>query len=222
MINYIKMDFKKALFISFIGHCFLLTPLGNFGIFSPQKKTDNLQITYYKMPPQKAEALRTTAPAPSAQPLEKQPPAQEKRKREKSQVIRRIKPPQVKPSDLKPEEIVSPKKENIRPPSIPGTTLPNTPECMTYYHYIREEIRRFLKRNYTPEYEEGDVIVSFLLNQAGELAALNIVEDKSSNSPALRKLSYESIRNAAPFKPFPKGLTLKQISFNLTIVFKQK
>jgi TonB family protein len=99
--------------------------------------------------------------------------------------------------------------------------MPHTPECVNYYKYIREEIRRFLKRYYTNEYREGDVMVSFVLAQNGQLTSLNIVNNRSSDDPGLRSLSYKSIQSAAPFKPFPKNLDQKEISFNLSILFKK-
>lgn len=228
------MGLKKALFISFISHCFILTPVGNFWFITSNKKTNDMQIIYYKTTPQITEAIKTTQipkeekslqktdlRQPSIQPINKEALTLEKIKKEKSQIVKKTKPLQVKAPDIKLQELMPSAKENILPSSIPGTTLPNTPECINYYQYIREEIRRFLKQNYTSEYEEGDVIVSFALNQKGELVSLNINEEKSCGDPVLHRLSYESIKNASPFKPFPKGLLQKQISFNLTVVFKK-
>lgn len=228
------MDIKSALFISLVSHCFILGPLGNLGLFSPTKKINEPQVNYYKAPLLKAEIHKETdvkkaseAPRPAQIANEqKSPPAVEPRRLEqKPQMAEKAERPPCPPEAgeaEKPRETPSPKTQNIIPESIPGTTLPNTPECVTYYQYIREEIRRFLKRNYTSAYEEGDVGISFSLIQTGELSGIEIIDEKSSKDSRLRRLSYESIKTSAPFKPFPKGLPQKQIFFNLSIIFKHK
>lgn len=221
------MNFKRALFISLIGHCFVLTPLGNLGMLFPNKKINEPQVNYCKIAPLKTETYKKldakkaakaikAAKIPNEQKsLRSAEPSQPK---EKSQIIKKAKRPRMK----KPREAPLPKNETVVPESIPGTTLPNTPEFVTYYQYIREEIRRFLKQNYTSIYEEGDVAVSFALNQAGELISIEILNAKSSNDSELRRLSYESIKSSSPFKPFPRGLSQEEISFNLSIIFKHQ
>lgn len=214
------MDFKKALVISFVSHCLVLSPLGSIGIFHPLKKTDEIQITYFQIKPVKIESP-STKPAPVVK-EEKQEPSKKEGvfpKKQKLDIVKkRARAPQIKPQALN----TPLSKENIIPESIPGTTLPNTPQCVTYYNYIREEIRRELERNYKPEHEEGEVGVSFGINQTGKLIELGIRDERSSKDVVLRRLAYESIKNTSPFKSFPKGLTMEQISFNLTVVFKKK
>ena len=226
------MNFTKALFISFIGHCFLLAPVGHFWAVSPRKKTSELEINYYKLQAQIAEVLKAarvmekkSADQPSLaakapeKPKEGPSIAAKKSDGARSRMLKkaaRLKAPYLKPMETAPAQ-----RENLIPASIPGTTLPNTPECMNYYQYIREEIRRSLKRNYTADFSEGEVGVLFVLNQAGELVTFDFDEAKSAGDYKLRQLAYKSIDDTSPFKPFPRGLTKRQISFNLTVVFKK-
>lgn len=217
------MDLKKALFISFMGHCFILAPVVDIGKFFPDKKTPDIQVTYYHVSPPKVESPKAVTSQVKAREAQSEtpkralpvaPPAPPKKI--KSQIVKKVRPPKVAPAQQAIQQ-----KEQIIPDSIPGTTLPNTPECMGYYNYIRHEIRRSLEKRYKPELGEGDVFVNFSLMQTGELMNLKIIREKSIEDPVLNNLACESIKDAAPFKSFPKGIDLKQISFSLTIVFKR-
>ncbi|MCM8781624.1 MAG: hypothetical protein NC828_01000 [Candidatus Omnitrophica bacterium] len=222
------MDFKKALFISFLSHCFILTPIGNLGFFQPEKKiTKDIQITYYQIKPPKIEPLREQATISKKENIQpdksgmveiKRPSRKMRPSLNKQSKITKI----ANSPEMKPVKNVLLSKENAIPDSIPGTTLPNTPECMHYYNYIREEIRCSLEKKYKPHYEEGEVGISFVLNHEGELVSIKILEGKSSDDPFLHQLSCEAIKAASPFKSFPEGLKLKQISFNLAILFKRR
>lgn len=219
------MNLKNAIFISFVGHCCVLAPLGNIWFFTPNKKSPDVQIVYYKINPPVESRVTKPAPAltkeaPAAQLPKAEPLTIEKKQTKQARTAKRTRPLKPQTPPAKPEETAQ-VKSSVIPASIPGTTVPNTREGVSYYRYVREEIRRFLKRYYTSEYEEGDVMVSFVLNQNGDLASLNIVNNKSSASQDLRNLSYKSIQSASPFKPFPKTLNQEEISFNLTVVFKK-
>ncbi|MDD5449706.1 MAG: energy transducer TonB [Candidatus Omnitrophica bacterium] len=215
------MNLRTALFISFVSHFFILTPFGNIGLIFPNKTVNEPQVNYYKSAPieqkssaaLKAERPRQTVKQAEAPAKPETPPPPKPAATERAAD---------KPAQKAVEQPAALNKLNVIPESIPGTTLPNTPECVSYYRYLREQIRRFLKRNYTASYEEGDVFVSFSLNKTGEIANLGIIDAKSSKDEQLRYLSFESIKNNSPFKPFPKGLPQKQISFNLPIIFKHR
>ena len=219
------MNLKNALFISFVGHCCVLAPLGNIWFFTPNKKSADVQIVYYKINPPIENRITKPAPAltkevPAVQPPKEEPLTIEKNQARQTRLAKKTRPLKARMPRPKPEETAQ-AKSSVIPSSIPGTTLPNTPECVSYYKYVREEIRRFLKKHYTQEYEEGDVMVSFALNQGGEVVSLSIINNRSSDNADLRNLSYRGIQDVSPFRPFPKNLSQKQISFNLTVVFKK-
>jgi outer membrane biosynthesis protein TonB len=224
------MGFKRALLISILGHCFIIVPLGNLWMLVPRKKAEDFQIVYYKTTPIEIENTKdlkiqktTSVQQPQKpKPITKKTAAVKKTENQKPQETQKSMTEQARPPETAPREALIPKKEDFIPPSIPGTTLPNTPECVSYYQYIREKIRLFLKKNYVAEYDQGDVGISFALTQSGELASLSINERVSSDDPFLRHLACDSIKTSTPFKPFPKGINQKQISFSLTVVFKHQ
>jgi len=229
------MNLTKALAISAIGHFVIMLPLGNLCGLIPRPKPADLQISYYKIaslesePKKKAARTDTAESIKTPRALQKQEtgaaiekPVPKKPLSEKTNTARRRIAAAAKPPKIKPQEAAPVKRESGPPPSIPGTTMPNTPECMSYYKYIREEIKKFLKQNYSRDYAEGDVNISFVINQNGELADLDVIEERSSINSILRRLSYDSVQSSSPFKPFPKSLLQKQISFNLTVVFKKE
>ena len=236
MVHYNNMDFKKALFISFLGHCCIAIPLGHFWIFNPREPLKDTQVTYFQIKPPKIEPVKVVeaqksekAPVGITQSLPQQAnlstgptklTAVVRHRPHRPKIAKKIN--KVNPIEVKPQVNNPAPKDKAAPESIPGTTMPNTPSCLNYYYYIREQIRRNLEKVYNPQDGEGEVAVTFVLTQAGELAGVKIIEEKSSPDPALHRLSYASLKGASPFKPFPKGLSLQQISFNLTIVFKKQ
>ena len=127
--------------------------------------------------------------------------------------------PQPTAEDLK---IPEPADNGSAVGTIAGTTIPNTVQGMEYNRYIKEAILRNLENWYARECQEGEVAAVFVLDQSGELLSLKIIEERSSADPELRHIAYESIRSAAPFKPFPESLELKRVTFTLTVVFKRK
>jgi len=229
------MDIKKAFLYSFAGHCFILAPMANLWVFSHAPKTNEIKVTYFKAVAPVPKVIKMAEPTGTAVQVPANPvlTAQHTKKITRPRhAAGKTKPPQIKPPEPAQKAaapvaaassmIAMPKAEDIFSSSIPGTTLPNTPECMNYYRYIREKILESLKRNYAEECEEGEVNVNFELRQTGELINLTIIKEKSSRDTLLLKITYESIEGAAPFKPFPRGLAQKEISFHIPIAFKHR
>lgn len=209
------MDLKKALLISFVSHCFVLAPLGSFWFFSPRPKNSDIRITYCQVKPPKTELIKVKTEEVNVSALNKAAAEKKMTKAQHARAAARKQEP-TKKVDIAPQQKVRELK------SIPGTTLPNIPQCVDYYNYIRQEIQRSLRRDYTSEYPEGEVIVAFILNRAGELVSLGIRKDKSIGDEALQRLAYESVRRAAPFREFPKGFSRREITFELPVVFKKR
>jgi TonB family protein len=214
------MKLRNALLISFAGHYCVFAPLGNIWVPAPDKKNPPAQVVYYKVNPPLEVKSDVKAEVKSPPPKE-EPIRVEKGRAGQARPVRKSRPVKTQQPSSQPVQTAQ-VKPNAAPPSIPGTSLPNTPECVSYYSYMREKIRHILEKYYTPGYEEGDVAVKFVLNPNGELIGLNIINSRSSDSEELRDLAKRSIQSAAPFKPLPKNLNQEQISFNLPVVFKQK
>jgi len=98
----------------------------------------------------------------------------------------------------------------------------STKDYVSYYQMIREKIRQRLKDNYKNYYKEGDVHLTFDLNANGLLAELYIDRAGSTIDQRLLDIAISSMKEAAPFSPFPKALDLPRMSFNLTVSFKKE
>lgn len=266
MIKWEYMSFNRALLISFISHSLVIFPLGIAGVFFPETKMREKDVTYYSVRPIRVpqsedvsvkvarirKIVRSVKPPSSV--ISRFPVVKEEKiasarsdasadngKKDASQAARAaaISEPAARtqqddkgrafqgasmPADSSGEKTKSATASlsgaTLEP--TPGTILPNTPECISYYHYLREAIRDRLEKEYRSGYGEGAVCVSFTLNQTGELANINIVEGRVPVDPSLKGVAYNSVKKISPFKSFPKNLTLKQISFTLTIVFKKR
>jgi TonB family protein len=105
--------------------------------------------------------------------------------------------------------------------SFPGLDLNrvNNPIYVSYYQIVREKIKRAAYRNYAGN-ETGEVTISFVISQDGDLKGLRLMDEKSSPSPYLRQVALSSIKEALPFPNFPKDLDYPQLSFNLAITFE--
>ena len=88
---------------------------------------------------------------------------------------------------------------------------------LEYFDVIRERIRAstsaYARRGHT-----GKVEAVFTLSEGGNLIKINRIN--SPNSAILNSKTIKSIRNAAPFPPFPPELKGKPITFSLVIIFQ--
>lgn len=219
------MNFKRALFISVLGHCCLLAPLGSLWFPIPDKKSDDLKVVYYKITPPPDNSTAVTAKK-----AEKKEESAQIQTIKKAEAPKKTRPAKIKAAHTKPKEaptlpappVPAAAKDNIVPPVIPGTNFPYTPECLSYYKYIREEIRSSLKQRYSNNYNEGLVDIRFEVDRTGELLALNVVKEKSSYDVTLYELTCETIKKISPFKPFPKGISQTQLNFHYQVEFKHR
>lgn len=229
---------RQALVVSVICHGVFFVPAVNMRIFTPEQKPCQIKVTYrYEKPVETPPAVQVTQAPEQNLPItvlkQEGSPAvssgaekMDKAKREKLMLAERARRNSKKGPEIKPtlQEAAKTGSAPVVPAvvdSIPGTTMPNTAECMSYYQYIRDRIQRYMKKGYKSLYPEGVVAVSFVLNSDGELAELDIVREKSSPDHNLHQITYDCLRDASPFMPLPKSLKRRQISFNLTIVFKK-
>lgn len=97
--------------------------------------------------------------------------------------------------------------------------LRKNPAYMNYYRLIREKIRSNTYRYYHSD-DTGKVLLSFIVLKDGGLGEL-LLDPESVDSRVLRQITLESIKDAAPFPPFPAELTNHaQLSFRIPIYFK--
>ncbi|MFA5146449.1 MAG: energy transducer TonB [Candidatus Omnitrophota bacterium] len=91
-----------------------------------------------------------------------------------------------------------------------------------YYQLIREKIKEELKYRYRRWYKEGDVILNFILKSDGTLIGFDTDKAASTGDARLAEIASLSIKQASPFPPFPEGLPFPQMSFTVTVSFKEK
>jgi len=98
----------------------------------------------------------------------------------------------------------------------------STKDYINYYQLIREKIRAKLKAKYNTYYKEGDVSLIFKLQADGSLSNIEVEGANSTSDRALCDIAAASVKEAAPFAPFPKALSLPAMSFNLVVSFKKQ
>ncbi|RJO63535.1 MAG: energy transducer TonB [Candidatus Omnitrophota bacterium] len=222
--------FQAAFLVSFVIHglAFIGTP--HFNIAAPDKKPAQMEIVYLKSfphnndKPKPALARREEASdVLSKLPLKKPAPppfindesliGQERRSQLRASEFTNL--ARMRPEIIKPD-IIAIKKKITLPPLDPGKITSNS--YMSYYQIVREKIKRSAYQNYIRN-DTGDVYLSFIIAGDGSLTEVKLHDDKSAGGSYLREVALRSIRNSAPFPPFPKELDYPQLSFNIIISF---
>jgi len=106
--------------------------------------------------------------------------------------------------------------------AVKQAKIKSTKDYTNYYHLIREKIRLRLKENYRNYSKEAEIHMVFALNSDGTVDTIGIEESGSTSDESLLRIAVLSIKEAAPFRPFPKALSLPKMSFNLVISFKRQ
>ena len=91
-------------------------------------------------------------------------------------------------------------------------------EYIQYYELLRERIKQSVATYYRNERKEGGAEAVFTLKRTGSMESLTI----SCDSEQLGLIAKKSIKNAAPFPPFPEKLESENLTFSIAIVFTQK
>ena len=71
-----------------------------------------------------------------------------------------------------------------------------------------------------PRFDKGKVYVTFVIEQSGRLAAVQILDARTQASDFLKRVALQSVKEAAPFAPFPKELDYPELTFNVIISFE--
>lgn len=95
----------------------------------------------------------------------------------------------------------------------------NTPSYVTYYQIVRDRIRDRAYSNYT-KLSVGEVYITFVIKSDGALGPLQIMENRSTANDFLKEVGQKSVREAAPFPPFPPDLNYPELTFNVSISFQ--
>lgn len=123
--------------------------------------------------------------------------------------------------DRKPERLKGVKvTKEVSIPMLQSEKI-NTPSYITYYQIVRDRIRDRAYSNYT-RLSVGEVFVTFVIKSDGALSGLQVLEAKSAANDFLREVGLKSVREAAPFPPFPKDLSYPELTFNVSISFQYR
>jgi len=97
------------------------------------------------------------------------------------------------------------------------------PKYLSYNENVRQRIRQ-QAYSYVdhPEFDAGEVYLTFVLISDGSLKQTKVIEDKTAANPYLRTIGLRSIKEANPFPPFPKDLNYPELTFNVVISFEVK
>ena len=221
--------FLNTLIISAIIHGVILFQPSSLNLFSHNKPVQNLEVSYLKTePPKEEKKLTQRDMAVKNEPFLKlsakitakkinPPPFIERESIFKQNKEATLPKPSFTKSSFAKPDIIAIKKKIVLPPLDVGRI--SNPYYINYYQVVREKIRRAAYHNYSYA-EVGEVYLFFVVSSDGSLEGAQLIEEKSSSSPYLKKIALRSIQEASPFPRFPKELGFSQLSFNVVISFQ--
>jgi len=194
---------RSSIFVSVLLHSWLIVSLCDIcPPDTPVKKEKPLEVNYVNL---------KTEPRPEQKILE-------------TPKVKIAKRTEVKPSVPAPAE----KADKFAPKIAPldnakkQAHIKSTKDYVNYYQLIREKIRKRLKSNYRTYLNEGEITLVFTLTSDGRLIDVSVAGAAADNYAPLADVATRSVREASPFPPFPKALSLPEMSFDLTVTFKKR
>lgn len=200
-----ELNFKNAVILSMIIHAVIILSLP---VFKAERIKHNKIIIDYipSVEPKKTEITRQETRAMSVD----------------TPKINLAPKVEMKPAaSVSPETSAARQKEILNELAMKQARIKSTKDYISYYQLIREKIRQKLKNKYRSYYNEGDVCLVFVLRSDGALLSAAADPERSVRDRTLIDTAVQSLKEAAPFAPFPKALTLPQMSFTLTVSFKK-
>lgn len=111
-------------------------------------------------------------------------------------------------------------KRQIKIPMLDSDKMMGS-RYMTYHEQVRDKIRN---RAYfyvnDPDFESGEVYLTFVLASDGELKQVKIIHEKTQANSYLKRVGLLSIKESSPFPPFSKDLDYPELTFNVVISFE--
>ncbi|MCF7870547.1 MAG: TonB family protein [Candidatus Omnitrophica bacterium] len=203
----------NSLLLSILAH-FLVFSFFFFSPFSPTIKKTNQEIKKIEIIPEEPEKKIKT-PQQQEKNLGKKEPLPYKENiidkllnlGKSNPSLDKIKPIQDQTGDILLSNLV--KKENLQ----------NNSAYMNYYRMIREKIRKKAYQRYRGQ-NRGKVYLNFQVGKSGALQAIKVGKQSIKNLN-LKKIALNSVKDSAPFPPFPKELkNYPRLQFNISIYFK--
>jgi len=218
--------FQIAFIISLATHGAILSQNPNFSLFPISKNAKNVEINYVRTPQEKKEILKlqliprkeiSSKLLPKITSGKRPPPPFIDKEMFKTGKITSSRPAGFTKPELAKPNIIAIKKKITFPPV--NMDKINNASYISYYQIVREKIRRAAYQNFTRT-ETGEVYLTFIVSNEGNMKETQLMEEKSSFSPYLRQTALRSIKEASPFPVFPKELDYPQLTFNVIISFE--
>ena len=206
-----KNYWNLALIISVAIHTALITGLPSLPSRNITLKKEKQPKTEIKMMPQKIEKIIKREE--KLKKMENPPPFVDN-------FMRRLIPgKRTSPTFNKPKIIAKTTKVVTLSETPRDEKLKKIPAYMDYYRFIREKIRETAFNHYDSR-TEGEVFVSFVITNNGNVDTLSVGQESAAEK-SLQKIALQSVKNAAPFPPFPPELKdYARLHFNISIYFK--
>lgn len=113
-------------------------------------------------------------------------------------------------------------KRHISVPLLKSEKITN-PKYLNYHDRVRNKIKN---RAYfyvdDPQFQAGEVYLTFVLLSNGTLKKIKIIDDKTQANNYLRSVGLRSIKESSPFPAFPLDLKYPELSFHVVISFEVK
>ncbi|MFC1508774.1 TonB family protein [Candidatus Omnitrophota bacterium] len=187
---------------------------------SHKRHLEKIKISYYKI---KEEPARKKISKSKIQPIIQKLPKVQKEEILKSRpMATKSKKSQAEKRTVVIKDIKKAKEKKFETVIQEEQDLEKKATYISYYKAVREKIRKHTDRNYPRNRRlgQGEVFLSFRVASSGELIEVKVIDEKSVDYLSLRNIAINSIRDASPFPPFPKGMSHYQISFNVIISFE--
>lgn len=216
----------KSFCISVIAHTLIIYGVPGFSL-SDMKRLKQPEVTYYKM--QEKILAQELAKA------KKEPLLSDIELAKKQEIIREEKSADIqenKKAGIKQEVVkdLEKKSEQIQPKPIKNETqaisleknnsIRTKPSFLSYNNLIREKIRKKALYLYDKTYEQGNIYLSFVLENNGRIKTVSIVAEKSIDNEYLEQIAKKSILYSSPFPAFPKELDVSEITFSVLMSFR--
>ncbi len=230
--NLERRVFQLSLGMSFLVHALLLVQLSQAKVVRDLKPLKQIEVTYHdiipalketRIPklgnkPVKEENKKDVLPLPKFKEIHPGRGQDSSLIRDMTKLLPDENLVKAKSKPMKLSQVNVEKKITL---SDFKTKVAESPSYVGYDLVIRDQIKSQVDKNVDPAIKEkGDVNLVFIVAASGELKDIKVISDKTNASFYLRDICLRSVKEASPFKPFPKDLNYSELPFSVTITFE--
>ena len=213
---------KYALLFSLLVHAAVLAQLSFTNIRYFGKAFPRVELTYYKIVPEKKAQEPKVAPDLKKKELDRKTEVRLQDKshppsfmQDISKMINEFELPR-KQAGAIPE---APKQQiNINPLKSEEIKIP---QYQSYYQILRRKLedRLYTNIDFTKS-DVGEIYLTFIITADGNLKQFKIIEGRTKASGYLQETTIKSLQEAAPFLPFSSDLNYPELPFNIVITYR--